>query len=226
MNISKIIEETIGDINLLDRNDIPNIDLYMDQVTTFMEKHLSNTKRFEDDKVLTKTMINNYTKNDLIPPPDKKKYSKEHVLLLTLIYYFKNIMSINDIKKLLAPISEKYFQSNKGMDLADVYEAVIDLETPTIGSTTKDMEEKLNIAMNAFEDLPKREADYLRTYAFVSLLSFDIYLKKQVIESIIDSLDEPISKEEREKLAKKAKEEKEKALKKAVKEASKETKQQ
>jgi hypothetical protein len=224
MNISKIIEETIRDINLLEKNDIPNIDLYMDQVTTFMEKHLSNTKRFEDDKVLTKTMINNYTKNDLIPPPDKKKYSKEHVLLLTLIYYFKNIMSINDIKKLLAPISEKYFQNDKGMDLTDVYEAIIDLETPTIGSTTKDMEDKLNIAMNAFEDLPKREADYLRTYAFVSLLSFDIYLKKQVIESIIDSLDEPISKEEREKLAKKAKEEKEKAIKKAAKEASKEAK--
>ena len=224
MNISKIIEETIRDINLLEKNDIPNIDLYMDQVTTFMEKHLSNTKRFEDDKVLTKTMINNYTKNDLIPPPDKKKYSKEHVLLLTLIYYFKNIMSINDIKKLLAPISEKYFQNDNGMDLTDVYEAIIDLETPTIGSTTKDMEDKLNIAMNAFEDLPKREADYLRTYAFVSLLSFDIYLKKQVIESIIDSLDEPISKEEREKLAKKAKEEKEKAMKKAAKEASKEAK--
>lgn len=59
---------------------IPEIPLYMDQVTTFMEEHLKNFKRSEEDKVLTKTMINNYAKNNLLPPPDKKKYSKEHML--------------------------------------------------------------------------------------------------------------------------------------------------
>ena len=48
--------------------DIPNIELYMDQVTTFMESHLSKTKRYDDDKILTKTMINNYAKNNILPP--------------------------------------------------------------------------------------------------------------------------------------------------------------
>lgn len=222
MDIKKIIDETIENIDLLDKNELPNIDLYMDQVTTFMEKHLKNTKRFEDDKVLTKTMINNYTKNELIPPPDKKKYSKEHVLLLTLIYYYKNIMSINDIKKLLAPISEKHFQNDIGIDLCDIYDTIIKLEAPTISSITENMLDVLSISENSFKDLEPKEADYLRTYAFVSLLSFDIYIKKQVIESIIDTLDEPLSRDEREKLAKKAKEEKEKALKKAAKTTSKE----
>ena len=55
--------------------EIPNIDLYMDQVTTFMDTHLEATKRNEEDKILTKTMINNYAKNNLLPPPVKKKYS-------------------------------------------------------------------------------------------------------------------------------------------------------
>ena len=59
--------------------DVPSIELYMDQVTTFMDKQLENTKRFDSDKTLTKTMINNYTKNNLLPPPVKKKYSKEHM---------------------------------------------------------------------------------------------------------------------------------------------------
>lgn len=106
----KILEETMDNIFLIDQDEIPNIDLYMDQVTTFMENHLKDHKRSEDDKILTKTMINNYAKNDLLPSPEKKKYTKEHMLLLTLIYYFKNVMSINDIKKLLAPISDNYFQ--------------------------------------------------------------------------------------------------------------------
>ena len=90
MDINKILENLIENMKLIAPNDIPNIGLYMDQVTTFMDNHLYSVKRFEDDKALTKTMINNYAKNNLLPPPVKKKYSKEHVLLLIFIYYFKN----------------------------------------------------------------------------------------------------------------------------------------
>ena len=86
MDIKKILEETINNIYLIEQEDIPNIDLYMDQVTTFMERHLKDHKRNDEDKILTKTMINNYAKNDLLPSPEKKRYTKEHVLLLTLIY--------------------------------------------------------------------------------------------------------------------------------------------
>ena len=60
--------------------DIPDIGLYMDQVTTLMDTRLAGSKRYPDDKILTKTMINNYTKNHLLPPSDKKKYSREHVI--------------------------------------------------------------------------------------------------------------------------------------------------
>ena len=56
------ILESVGRIDYIHPVDIPNIDLYMDQVTTFMEEQLSSTKRYEDDKILTKTMINNYAK--------------------------------------------------------------------------------------------------------------------------------------------------------------------
>ena len=53
-------------------DEIPDIDLYMDQVTTFMDSHLKDMRRHPGDKVLTKTMINNYAKNNLLPPPVKK----------------------------------------------------------------------------------------------------------------------------------------------------------
>ena len=85
------ILDSLQQIDYVKPEDVPNIDLYMDQVTTFMDEHLSDVKRYEDDKILTKTMINNYTKNDLLPPPVKKKYSKEHIYVLTFIYYLKNL---------------------------------------------------------------------------------------------------------------------------------------
>ena len=97
---SEMIEliRNIQSIDYISPEDIPEIDLYMDQITTFMDEHLHSSKRFEDDKILTKTMINNYTKNDLLPPSFKKKYSKEHMILLIFIYYFKNFLTISDIK--------------------------------------------------------------------------------------------------------------------------------
>ena len=83
------IMESFDRIDHIRSKDIPNIDLYMDQVTTLMQDRLKNTTRYpEQDKILTKTMINNYTKNNLLPPPLKKKYSREHVMILIFIYYF------------------------------------------------------------------------------------------------------------------------------------------
>ena len=90
--LSELLKQ-LKSIDYIKPEDIPNIDLYMDQVTTFMDEQLAASKRYESDKILTKTMINNYAKNNLLPSPDKKKYSKEHVLTLLFIYYFKNILS-------------------------------------------------------------------------------------------------------------------------------------
>ena len=77
----------LGNLSHVKADEIPDIDLYMDQVTTFMDSHLKDMRRHPGDKVLTKTMINNYAKNNLLPPPVKKKYSKDHMLMLVFIYY-------------------------------------------------------------------------------------------------------------------------------------------
>ena len=66
-SILKGILDHISGMDYIKPEDLPNIDLYMDQVTTFMEDQLASTKRHDDDKILTKTMINNYAKNNIIP---------------------------------------------------------------------------------------------------------------------------------------------------------------
>ena len=92
----------LNEIDFISPEDIPNIDLYMDQVTTFMDEHLEACKRMDDDKILTKTMINNYTKNNFLPPPVKKKYSKEHMFLLIFLYYFKTSNKTNSLKRVIS----------------------------------------------------------------------------------------------------------------------------
>ena len=114
--------------------DIPNIGLYMDQVTTLMDTRLASSKRYPDDKILTKTMINNYTKNKLLPPSNKKKYSREHIFLLIMIYYLKSILSISF----------------------------------------------------AEYSLSEEESKYLDDFSFIYQLCYDIYMRKQIIEKLID----------------------------------------
>ena len=187
-DILNSILASISRIDYIKLEEIPGIHLYMDQVTTFMEEHLSSSKRHPEDKVLTKTMINNYAKNHLLPPPVKKKYSKEHILMLTFIYYFKNIMSINDIQVLLGPIAEEFFPGNGSLKLQEVYQEIMDLELEQIEPLIKDVSRKFNKARSSFSDADEKEQDFLQKFAFICMLSFDVYVKKQVIENLIDQM--------------------------------------
>ena len=162
----------------------------MDQVTTFMEEQLAHSKRYQEDKILTKTMINNYAKNNLLPSPVKKRYSREHLLVLIFIYYFKNILSINDIQTLLNPITDKYFKSQEKLDLTSIYEEVFSMEKEQIEVLKKELLKDYQTAQNTFTDAPEDEQDFLKLFSFICLLSFDVYMKKTIIEQMIDSLRE------------------------------------
>ena len=186
------ILQSLSRIDYVKPEEIPNIDLYMDQVTTFMDTHLEKSKRYTEDKILTKTMINNYAKNDLLPPPVKKKYTKEHLLLLIFIYYFKNILSINDIQTLLGPITEKYFNGQE-MDLESIYNQVFSMEAEQVTSLKKDVLKDFNKSKETFTDAPEEEQEFLQLFSFICLLSFDVYVKKQLIEKIIDLIPKPVS---------------------------------
>lgn len=185
------LEELLRHLDSLDHikvEDIPQIDLYMDQVTTFMEKHLESMKRYPDDKVLTKTMINNYAKNNLLPSPVRKKYTQEHILLLVFIYYFKNLLNFNDIETILSYITEHHF-GEKTVPLSDVYTEVFSLEHGQMDSLKEDVKEKFRQASETFADVEDpEERSALQLFAFICVLSFDVYLKKQMIERLTDDI--------------------------------------
>ena len=182
------LQEKLKSIDYVKTEDIPNIGLYMDQVTTFMDEQLEACKRYDDDKILTKTMINNYAKNNLLPAPEKKKYSKEHVLTLVFIYYFKNLLSISDIQALLNPITDSYFGNKDDFNMEDVYNEVFHLEKEESGKLLKDLGKKYFIAQHTFEQFPEEDRSFLQKFSFICLLSYDVYIKKMVIESMIDEL--------------------------------------
>mgnify|MGYP001777022859 FL=1 len=195
MDNKKIYDEMIrflDTISYVKPDKIPYIDIYMDQVTGIMDEHLKRVKRHEDDKILTKTMINNYTKAKILPPPEKKKYSREHMFLLLFIYYYKGILSLEDLKTILEDVRIRYFK-NDDISVEDIYKEVFSMEACQMEVLKNDISQKFEQAQETFKDI-KKEAinedslERLRLFSFACELGFDIYLKQLLLENICDRL--------------------------------------
>ncbi len=188
-DIPSVIEEVFKrytDGSYIKASMLPDLDLYVDQITTFLTRHLAKTIRFEDDKIMTKTMINNYTKNHLLPPPDKKKYSRDHILLMIFIYYFKNFLPISDIKTILGPLTNKYFHKDADLNLEAIYTTLFSKEDTFVQEVLENVMKQFHMSADLFPDAPKADQASLREFTFICMLSLDIYLKKQLIEAILD----------------------------------------
>lgn len=182
------ILESLSKMEYIKSSKIPDIDLYMDQVLTFMNGNLDNVKRHESDKVMTKTMINNYAKNHLLPAPEKKKYTKEHIMVLMFIYYFKNILSIGDIQSILNPLTDRYFANGKELNLEKVYEEVFSLEKGQIDQLKETLTKDYQRAGETFTEEDEEDKHFLQLFSFICMLSYDIFIRKQIIEKIVDSM--------------------------------------
>nr|WP_315000331.1 DUF1836 domain-containing protein [uncultured Oribacterium sp.] len=200
------LTEYLKSLHHVHAGSLPSLDLYMDQVTGFMEEHLASMKRHPEDKALTKTMINNYAKNKILPPPVGKRYNKNHMLILLLIYYYKSMLSLSDIRTVVDPLAENYFSLHSKPRLTDIYEEIFSFANGEMQSLVEDLEKKFQTANSsfseqdpAFADLEAQEREQLQSFSFLSLLAFDVYLKKQLMEKIVDRMEDSQKKRKRKK---------------------------
>lgn len=175
-------QKSSTNINL---DDFPEIDLYMDQVIQLFESKLNYTKRNEDDKILTKTMINNYAKGNLLMKIKNKKYTKEHMILIGLIYNLKGALSLTDIKTMFDPIIES-FSKDEDYPLYDIYESflkIYDSNLENFDISSKNISNHINeLIKNKDERLGDFEEKFLLVCAFVSMSN----LYRRMSEKLID----------------------------------------
>lgn len=154
MDINEL-KEKFSELNLqnqLTLDEIPEIDLYMDQVTQLFDSKFNETKRNEDDKALTKTMVNNYAKGKLLMSVKNKKYSKEHLLLMSLIYNLKGALSISDIKSSLNKIVIS-LENEEDYPIRELYK----LYLKQYGEDLKDVEGSIKIKYDSIENMIAKE---------------------------------------------------------------------
>lgn len=184
--VLKVIEEIIqgGDISIAD---IPDIELYMDQVTTFMDNKLRYHKRTLKDKILTKTMINNYTKSKILLPSKNKRYDRQHMMLLILIYYLKQILSINDISVLFTPLFKNMSASADGTDyLGRLYNSFLEVKSESTTSLVEKLSGKVSLIKEKEEGFPEETRETTRILLTVLMLVASAGIQKRIAEKIID----------------------------------------
>lgn len=191
---NKILElaKEVADYEGVKPDLIPDIDLYMDQVTTFIEKKMGGFKRNEEDKLLTKTMINNYTKSKLVSPPINKKYDQNHVMLLVIIYHLKQILSVNDMKQLLDPIIQKT-TPNKDDTIEysttlpkDLYHIFTEIEQDQLLNFVDKIKEEIDKIELKTYHITGVDEDKIKTLLFVVSLIIQAERRKNLAEKIID----------------------------------------
>ncbi|WP_035293073.1 DUF1836 domain-containing protein [Clostridium sp. KNHs214] len=191
--LKKLIDEVcvIEDIKI---HDIPCVDLYMDQVTSFFDDKLSSLKREEEEKILTKTMINNYAKARILLPVKNKKYTKENIILLNLIYSLKQILSINDISLLLGPLlgelqGELQKEEESSRYLNDIYTKFLELKNGREMEFKESFQKSLGEIGEEFhksEDTNEKE-EKAKLLLMVLLLINGASIQKRMAEKIIDN---------------------------------------
>jgi hypothetical protein len=186
--MDKIIEilEQLGLETNLSVDDIPNIDLYMDQVIQLFENKFADSKRNAEEKVLTKTMINNYAKGKLIFPIKNKKYSKEHLILMSLIYQLKGALSINDIQVTLDGLNKRIIKED--IEIDSLYNSYLALSQKNVTDFHIDINERVKDVNEEVAKMEDRNAAYLEQVLMISSLVHMSNLYRKVAEKLVDEI--------------------------------------
>jgi hypothetical protein len=181
-----LVKEIIGakDVSLME---IPCVDLYMDQVTTFFDEKLSSLKRNEEDKILTKTMINNYTKGKILMPAKNKKYTNEHMILLTLIYNLKQTISISDINTIFNSIIDVKTSKDTSISLEDLYNNFLDIKEVQNQEFVLDVDKYSEYIKVKIKKMGKEDGELIELILMVLLLINKANMQKRMAEKLIDN---------------------------------------
>lgn len=184
--ILESVKQKIESVHVVEIEDIPTIQLYMDQVTTFMDQVLAEYKRTPDSKILTKTMINNYTKAKIFPPPVKKKYGRTHLMLLIMIFHLKSVLSIRDIGILFQPILRCSSLEQMERQTEKVYAGFVELQKVNQSNLKASSEGNADGTLFEKEILSRYEDD-MKSLMLVLLLSIRANSDKNLAESVLDT---------------------------------------
>lgn len=201
--LSELIRTAVDDADLVSA-EIPSIDLYLEQILSLVADK-NRQGNAAADRTLTKNMINNYSKDGLITPVKGKKYTKEQIVQMLVVYLLKNTLSIEEIGRVMEAIYAK--EDYSGEKLIHAYDKAI-----AIKQSQKNRCPELVEQIIAEEELNTQDGeDYF--VALLATASLSVYFRN-IARAMLEEYPMPESDEEKKQREKEEKKER-KAKKKA-----------
>ena len=156
-------EEQLRAYDLPEWDHLPELELYMDQVVLLLSRYLAFFSLGEEEKIITPSIVNNYVRMKVMPPPNKKRYGRIHIAYLLMICTLKQSLSIAAIQKLLPMEADEEQVRAQYTCFVAIYRAAADhffqilQEAPSIGQG----QDVLPAGMAILSCLSKSLTDYL-----------------------------------------------------------------
>ena len=189
MRYEEFVKNTIDEYiskGKIDANDFPDMEIYMDQAETFLNKELGIYKKSEKDKVITKTMIGNYVKHNMMPRPVNKKYSKDHLIMPSLIYYLKGTFQMEEIEKIVKPLIDNYnSEFDDKIDMTSLYEGILAVQTTEQESLAQSINNMIEESKYHLKETELSEDDMLELFMLIVNLSMKADAQKFLAHKLL-----------------------------------------
>lgn len=166
--------------------EFPDMEIYMDQAETFLNRELDLYKKSEKDKVITKTMIGNYVKHNMVPRPVNKKYSKDHLILLTMIFYLKGTFQMEEIEKIVKPLIDNYnSEFDDKIDLTALYDGILEVQAAELESLAGNVSGTINEIKYQLKEMELSDDDMLELFLLIMNLAMKADAQKFLAHQLL-----------------------------------------
>ncbi|MDD2295337.1 MAG: DUF1836 domain-containing protein [Eubacteriales bacterium] len=179
---------------IIDGKNFPDIELYIDQMAKCLNQEL---RLYGDGKStpITKAMISNYTKHQMIPGPVGKHYTKDHLIFMTLVFYLKGCFSMEEIRRLMKPLLDNYSSEwDEPIDFVSMYAEIIDFVRKTEADLPRRLEQQISDVKKFLANRDTADDDTSELMMLVTTLVMRSNAERFIAEKLLDEYFENLKK--------------------------------
>ncbi len=175
-------------VGFIQSEKLPELDLYVDQAETLLFNQLSELDGKMPEKLVSRTAISNYVKNGMIAKPDGKRYSKDHMEMIAIVYYLRGLFKIEEVIHLMKPLVENYNSKYEDkIDPSVIYETARKVNNKTFGNFAKMVDSDITDIKKSLEETDIADDERMEILTFILTLCMKANMEKYLASMLMET---------------------------------------